>query len=157
MGYNSEATKFQYDFLNDPYEYLPKVLRESIESGKKIIVLMNPPYGTATDNQGKSNTKEGISFTKVRDDMEANNVGKCREQLYAQFIYRILTLNQNNNINICMFTPPMFLTGSSYKKFRKILFSKVNFVKGFLMDSANFADVKSWGLSFTILKNIENV
>jgi hypothetical protein len=46
MGYNPEATKFQFDFLNDEYEFLPKGLRDAIEGGRKIIVLMNPPYSS---------------------------------------------------------------------------------------------------------------
>jgi hypothetical protein len=29
MGYNPEATKFQYDFLNDDYDFLPSGLRNS--------------------------------------------------------------------------------------------------------------------------------
>ena len=49
MGYNPEAVKFQYDFLNDDYEKLPEGLRKAIEEGRQIIVLMNPPYATASN------------------------------------------------------------------------------------------------------------
>jgi hypothetical protein len=51
-----------------------------------------------------------------------------------------------------MFTPPLFVTGSSFKKIREIIFEKLSFVKGFIMDSKEFADVSSWGLTFSILK-----
>jgi len=54
MGYNPESVKFQFDFLNDPDEKLPKGLRDAIENGKEIIVFMNPPYARAAAN-GKNN------------------------------------------------------------------------------------------------------
>ena len=44
MGYNMEATKFQYDFLNGDYDVLPERLRTAIDSGKEILFLINPPY-----------------------------------------------------------------------------------------------------------------
>jgi len=151
MGYNTEAVKFQYDFLNDDYEKLPVGLRNAIEGNKEIIVLMNPPYGTATDNQGKTGeTKDGISDTKMKILMNENNMGKSKEQLYSQFIYRLISYSQTPNI--CMFTPPLYLSGNSFKQVRNLLLSKLDFVKGFLMNSSNFADVQSWGLSFSILK-----
>ena len=40
MGYNPEAVKFQYDFLNDEYSKLPEGLRNAIENGRQIIVLI---------------------------------------------------------------------------------------------------------------------
>src|SRR5690554_6239520 len=36
-GYNPEAVKFQYDFLNDGPEKLPQGLRDAIEQGKEIL------------------------------------------------------------------------------------------------------------------------
>jgi hypothetical protein len=42
------------------------------------------------------------------------------------------------------------MSGSSLQKLRENLEINYKFEKGFLMDSAQFADVKSWGLSFTI-------
>jgi hypothetical protein len=41
----------------------------------------------------------------------------------------------------------------SYKNFRSLVLSNFDFAGGFIMDAANFADVKSWGLSFSILKS----
>jgi hypothetical protein len=52
------ATRFQYDYLNDDItddgkiDYtltnkVPQALRDAISSGKKILVLINPPYAEA--------------------------------------------------------------------------------------------------------------
>ena len=152
MGYNPEAVKFQYDFLNDDYVKLPEGLRKAIEEGRKIIVLMNPPYGTAGNyNSQKSSVKDNISFTKVKIDMVNKGLGKVSEQLYAQFIYRLVT--EMTNVDLCMFTPALYLTGESYENLRTVIFAEKTMVSGFMMDASNFADVKSWGLSFTILSD----
>jgi hypothetical protein len=148
MGYNPEAVKFQYDFLNDDYEKLPVGLRNAIESGKEIIVLMNPPYGTANDGSAKGASKVGVSDTKIGQIMKSKQMGKAIQQLYNQFLFRLIT---EIKVNLCMFTPPLYLSGPSSEKLRKLLLKKYKFEKGFLMDSSNFADVKSWGLSFTVL------
>ena len=55
-----------------------------------------------------------------------------------------------------MFSTPGFMTQISNDKFRKFFFEQYDFVKGFVMDSSNFADVKSWGLTFSILKFKKN-
>ena len=151
MGYNMEGTKFQFDFLNDPDEKLPQGLREAIEGGKEIIVLMNPPYGTA-GNFTKEKNKEGAIHSMVNKKMNENNMGKASANLYGQFIYRISDF-ESKTINICLFSPPTFLTGDSFQHLRNYLLGKFEFTKGFLMDAANFADVKSWGLSFSILSS----
>lgn len=55
---------------------------------------------------------------------------------------------------ICMFTPPTVFVSESFETFRNKKMSEYELKKGFLMDSANFADVKSWGLSFSILQKL---
>jgi hypothetical protein len=148
MGYNPEATKFQYDFLNDPYEYLPEGLRVAIESGNKIIVLMNPPYATSSElKHGKS--KKGVAVTEINKEMNIDKLDRSASQLYAQFIYR---LSKYPNIDISLFSSPIFLTGQVFKKFRKKVMKKFIFVTGFMINSKEFADVQSWGLTFSIFK-----
>jgi hypothetical protein len=153
MGYNPEAIKFQYDFLNDPYEYLPAGLRKAIESGRQIIVLMNPPYGSVNDFKNVSNdggkSKNKIEDTQIKKEMNNNKLGLCIKNLYSQFIYRISSFGK---IHICVFSPPLMYSGIDYKTFREKVLKKYEFLGGFLMDSRNFADVKSWGLTFSILK-----
>jgi hypothetical protein len=154
MGYNPEAIKFQFDFLNDDYDFLPKGLRDAIENGREIIVLMNPPYGrSSSGKKGGRKSTAGLSVTNVNSEMIKNKIGKASSQLYCQFIYRVLNIGISN---ICMFTPPLYLTGQSMKKFRNNVLSNYGFESGFIMDSANFADVKSWGLTFSIISKNNN-
>ncbi len=153
MGYNPEATKFQFDFLNDPDEKLPQGLRDAIESEREIIVLMNPPYGAVNDFKNIKNdgggSKNDIENTEIKKIMNNIELGLCVKNLYSQFIYRISTYK---NCNICVFSPPLMYSGIDFKIFRKKILSNFTFKSGFIMDSANFADVKSWGLTFSVLK-----
>ena len=149
MGYNTEAVKFQYDFLNDDYEKLPVGLRNAIESGKEIIILMNPPYGTANDNVNVN--KDGIALTLMNQKMKEEKWGQASQQLYTQFLYRINVIG--NNFKVACFTPPLFLSGGSYKIFRQKFFEKFVFSKGFLMNAKNFDGTSEWGISFTIFDN----
>ncbi len=152
MGYNPEATKFQYDFLNDDYDFLPSGLRNSLEDGKEIICLINPPYGAVSDfqniiNDGNS-SKNNIEDTKVKIEMNEEKMGLSVKNLYTQFIYRLHKLGK---INICLFSPPLMYSGIDYKVFREKILVDYELKAGFIMDSSQFADVKSWGLTFSIL------
>jgi len=155
MGYNPEATKFQYDFLNDDYEKLPVGLRNAIESGKEIIVLMNPPYGTSA-NIGKT-SKKGVCDTKMKALMKKEKWGEASKNLYSQFIFK-LTKFEKSKIHICMFTPGLYLSGVSFINFRKKLFISHNFEKGFIFSCSEFADISdNWSILFSILKFKSNV
>ena len=87
-GYNPEAVKFQFDFLNDPYEKLPQGLRDAIESGRKILVLMNPPYAKAAGGyDGRAEGREGLGRTSINEKMLSLKLGKPSGQLYTQFLF----------------------------------------------------------------------
>lgn len=51
-----------------------------------------------------------------------------------------------------MFSKPLFISGPTFSIFREKTLINYNFKKGFLMNSSHFADVKSWGLTFSILE-----
>jgi len=162
MRYNLEATKFQYDFLNGDYDVLPEGLRNAIDGGKEILFLINPPYGKPTpinnlleDNKSVS---AGMTTTKIQNEMKKEKIGLASSNLYTQFLYRIGKLQDiNKNIKIGLFSPPGFLASGSNKEFRKYFLPKFNYKNGYIMDSSNFADVQSWGLSFTIFDSQTNV
>jgi hypothetical protein len=153
MGYNPEAVKFQFDFLNDDYDFLPKGLRDAIESGREIIGFINPPYGSVNDfqniKQDGGQSKNKIEDTAIKIQMNEDKMGLCVKNLYTQFIYK---LNKFGNLNICVFSPPLMYSGIDFKMFREKVLNKYEFKGGFIMNSSQFADVKSWGLTFSVLK-----
>ena len=87
--------------------------------------------------------------------MNKLKLDRSASQLLSQFIFRIQELSKNtqSEINVALFSSPVFLTGQVFNKFRRYLFSDYNFVRGYMIDSSEFADIESWGLTFTILRN----
>jgi hypothetical protein len=148
MGFNKNSEKFQYDFVNDDYDFLPKKLKEHIESGEDILININPPYASASSFGTKD--KKNAAKTQQNKLMVKNGLGKSAQNLYAQFIYRIIELQKvNKNIKLCIFCPSLFLTGSSFKQLRKLFFEHFVFEKGFLFDATHFSDVaKGWGINY---------
>lgn len=144
--YNPEATSFQFDFLNDPLEKLPKGLLEAFEQNKKIVFFLNPPYA-GSSNIGDT-AKKGLSDTKIGFDMKIANAGAGSQNLYIQFLFRISQIKQQyklTNIHIGIFCPPLFLSGSSCEKFRKIFLNDFKFNNGILFNAGHFANVStSW-------------
>lgn len=164
-GVNPEAEKFVFDFLNDDLDdsgiierdsdrVIPAGLIAAFEAGKDVMFLINPPYGTAgefTTVEGKN--KAGIGITAVNAMMAKDDLGPCRAQLYAQFLYRIDCLRKQygNRVVIATFLKPNFMTGQSFKKFRKKILSQYGLVDGMVFQASNFDDVSgNWGASFTI-------
>ena len=99
------AQRFQYDYLNDDItddgkiDYtltnkVPETLRKAIADGKKILVLINPPYAEASnrgfwgeDVTGKENKKTSVAKTKIALNMD--DYGKASNELFTQFIARM--------------------------------------------------------------------
>lgn len=153
-GYNPEATKFQYDFLNDGPEKLPQGLRDAIEQGKEILFLINPPYATPANMGANTTHKAGIANTAIAQQMkEEKTWGSVTRSIQAQFLYRIHRLQKkHNNIHLAIFCKPIYMTGGSYEKFRDQFFSDFKYDSGFLFQASHFTDVKGqWGINFAIM------
>jgi hypothetical protein len=150
-----KGTNFKYDFLNDDIENLPNGLKKTFTEKKPILFLINPPYGTAKSGTLKrGECKKGIADNKVGIKMKENKIGACSQQLYAQFLYRIIMIKEEynlENIKICIFCPPLFMSGEGYEKFRNVFYKHFDFKDGMLFKASNFSDVSGeFGISFTM-------
>ncbi len=158
MGYNPEAIKFQHDFLNDDDSKLPQGLQDALNNGKEILFLINPPYAAGGEMGSNEKSKKDVAKNPENILMLDNKLGKASMNLYAQFLHKIHRKKiANKNIKICIFCPPLFLTGSSFNKFRSLFFNEFSFKKGFLFEACHFSDVaKKWGILFSILDDGKN-
>ena len=157
--YNKEGTAFQFDFLNDSLDKLPNGLMSALKENKPIIFFINPPYATA-GIQGEE-SKKGVAKTMVNEDMLTHNIGASSQNLYAQFLYRITMIKREfnlTNVHICLFSPTLFLTGTSWKGFRNIFLNEFAFSNAVQFKASHFADVAdNWGISFSIWSNGQTI
>ncbi len=147
------AEIFQYDYLNDDItdfghiDYslsgkLPMALRQAIadaREGKKgakpILVLINPPYGEASNSQGNAG-KSGIATTRVSHGM--NDLGYAARELFVQFLHRILT--ELPNAKLAMFSTFKYINAPNFEGFRARWNAK--FLDGFAVHSKAFDGLK---------------
>jgi hypothetical protein len=155
-GYNKGATMFQFDFLNDSLDKLPEGLMNALMSGKKIVFLNNAPYSAAGNMKFEegNNAVKGASDTMMRDMMDADGMGHCCRQLYAQFMYRVMKIIADyklDNAIMANFSMTTFLNGPSFEKFRDKV--HMQYIDGIMFQASHFADVSdTWGICFTIFK-----
>lgn len=155
--YNANSVSFVFDFLNDSLEKLPKGLLEAFEQNKPIVFFLNPPYATA-NNMGTSGTsKQGVAKTMINEQMLNDKIGACSQNLYAQFLYRIMLIKQQYNLSNChvaLFSPTLYLSGGSWKQFRNVWLNNFNYSDGCTFKASYFADCSdNWGIAFSIWNN----
>lgn len=142
------AQRFQYDYLNDDItddgkiDYnisnkIPILLRKAIADGKKILVLINPPYAEATNfgNIAKgleAENKEGVAKTNISTTMI--DYGKASNELFTQFVARIAL--EIPNATVAMFSTMKYVNAPNFEKFRKKW--NANFLKGFVVHNKAF-------------------
>lgn len=169
--YNPEATKFQYDFLNDDMVLhtdpdmtadkalalaragklkMPLPLVEALAENKPVVFYGNPPYGQATSHDGKKQ-KPGVAATSVTDLMEG--MGHAKGELYTQFIWRTKELAKVFGYTAdfhFFFFNKTFLTSPNFGKFVDELTSEFTFHDGFMMNAGEFNGTSSaWGVVFS--------
>ncbi|TAG50700.1 MAG: hypothetical protein EAZ27_14280, partial [Cytophagales bacterium] len=133
---------FQFDFLNDSFDKLPKSLLDVItnpEKRKKMVVYINPPYAEAGSVSVIGDRKNKISvateskiWNKYKDIL-----GLAIRELFAQFFVRIN--EEIPDCNMAVFSKLKYINGDGFKDFRKIFDAK--FKSGFIVPATSFDNV----------------
>ncbi len=144
------ANRFQYDYLNDDItddgniDYtltnkVPQGLRDAIAVGKKILVLINPPYGETGSGiaKGDKNKKE-VEQTQINDVMKSKELGYASKELFVQFLVRMSQELPNATIGI--FSKMKYLVAPNFQKFRA--FWQAKYLGGFVVHSKAFDGLK---------------
>ncbi len=152
------AERFQYDYLNDDitddgkidYSLTNKVpagLRKAIADGKKILVLINPPYAEAGEGIGEGN-KEKVAKTKF-SATAMENWGKASNELFTQFVARIS--QEIPTATLAMFSKLKYVNAPNFEKFRQAWNSE--YLDGFIVHSKAFDGLKGlFPIGFLIWK-----
>lgn len=136
------AQRFQYDYLNDDInadgtiDYsltnkLPETLRKSIKDGKKILVLINPPYAEAGETKGHE-AKTNVAATMISKTME--DYGYAKRELFVQFLARIA--REIPTATVAMFSKLKYINSSNFETFREKW--NARYLGGFVVHSKAF-------------------
>ncbi len=152
------ATRFQYDYLNDDItddgkiDYslsnkIPTALQDAIKNGKKILVLMNPPYAEAGSTLGEESKGE-VAKTKFAATA-MSQYGKASNELFTQFVARIA--KEIPTASVAMFSKMKYVNAPNFEKFRAVWNSK--YVGGFVVHSKAFDGLKgNFPIGFLVWK-----
>lgn len=155
------ASRFQYDYLNDDItdegkiDYtitnkVPMALRSAIAEGKKILILINPPYAESGSGIGKGDmNKKEVEKTQINTLMKANEFGYASKELFVQFLVRIA--NEIPNATLAMFSKLKYVNAPNFEKFRENWNAK--YLDGFVVHSKAFDGLKGdFPIGFLIWK-----
>ena len=159
------AQRFQYDYLNDDItddgkiDYnltnkVPQELRKAIAEGKKILVLINPPYAEATnaDTVSGGENKAGVAKTKFAATAMAN-YGKASNELFTQFVARVAL--EIPTATLAMFSKLKYVNAPNFEKFRSQWNSK--YLGGFVVHSKSFDGLKGdFPIGFLVWETNQN-
>ena len=156
------AQRFQYDYLNDDItdegniDYtltnkIPESLRKAIKDGKKILVLINPPYAEAGSALGKD-AKGDVSKTKIASKA-MNNYGKASNELFTQFVARIS--QEMPTATLAMFSKLKYVNSPNFEEFRQTW--NAQYLGGFIVHSKAFDGLKGdFPIGFLVWKINQN-
>lgn len=162
-SYNVDSSKFQYTFLNDDVDdtesgldkKMPKSLYQDLQSKDKVLFFLNPPFAESSNGKTKNKkSKDRVADTIVKKHMINDGYKDASQQIYIQFLYRILQFKKMFNIEHCsigIFTPALFFTGERSEKFRNEFLDNFKFEKGIIFNASYFSNVSSqWGICFSV-------
>lgn len=142
------ATRFQYDYLNDDItddgqiDYsltnkVPPALRKAIAEGKKILVLINPPYAEAANSQGNEG-KTDVAKTRMGALMKKADYGYAAREVFVQFLARMA--QEIPTATLAMFSTLKYVNASNFEQFREHWNAK--YLAGFAVRSKSFDGLK---------------
>jgi hypothetical protein len=154
---------FVFDFLNDEFipqsrggklpDKLYKIIN-NMESQKKLIIYINPPYAEAPTTRtimGTGENRPGIAKNKTYEKY-FDQLGKSSREIFVQFFIRIC-----NEIPVCKlasFSTLKYVSGLAFKTFRQHF--RAGFCDGFVVLANTFDNVKgNFPIGFLIW-NLEN-
>jgi hypothetical protein len=143
------ATRFQYDYLNDDItddgkiDYslthkVPQALQQAIKDGKKLLILINPPYaevgarGNTHAALGTEN-KDGVANTKFAAT-GMTDYGKASNELFTQFVARIA--QEIPTATLAMFSTLKYINAPNFEKFRQTW--QAQYLGGFVVHNKAF-------------------
>ena len=150
------AERFQYDYLNDDIaadgtiDYslsnkLPDSLRKAIldaRSGKpgakKILVLINPPYGEATNASNAAHAETAKNKTDIKRTKMAEvgmpEYGRSSNELFVQFVARIA--HEIPTATLAMFSKLKYINAQASEDFRNAW--NARYLNGFVIHNKAF-------------------
>ena len=138
------AERFQYDYLNDDIDdfgqidygltnKMPAGLRDAIKEGKKLLVLINPPYAEAANSQGNAG-KTDVAKTNIGAIMNRSNYGYAARELFVQFMARIA--QEMPTATLAIFSKLKYVNAPNFEQFRANW--NAEFIDGFVVHSKAF-------------------
>jgi hypothetical protein len=139
------AHRFQYDYLNDDItddgkiDYsltnkIPQALQQAIQEGKKILVLMNPPYAEAGNTETLSGGKHKTDVASTKMSSVMPDYGYATRELFAQFLARIS--KEIPTATVAMFSKLKYVNAPNFEKFRAVW--NARYLGGFIVHSKAF-------------------
>ena len=138
-----ESHVFQFDFLNDSFDDLPKELKKIIDSPeerKKLIIYINPPYAEAsssTNFTGTGKNKPNVAMSHKTSEIYKQLLGRGINELFAQFFVHIY--NSIPDAKIALFSTLKYINSQNFVKFREHI--KATYKAGFICRANTFDNV----------------
>ncbi|MDR3246013.1 MAG: hypothetical protein LBT50_06225, partial [Prevotellaceae bacterium] len=148
-----ESHVFQFDFLNDDFDKLPKGLQDIIaneKKRKKLIIYINPPYAEPTSYGLRS--KSGVSSQNKTYSKYKPLIGNSINELFAQFFIRIY--NELPCSILASFGTLKYINSQSFVKFRTHF--QAVFKSGFVCRANTFDNVKGEFPIGFLIWNLQN-
>ncbi|MGB7651115.1 MAG: hypothetical protein WBL62_07990, partial [Gallionella sp.] len=130
---------------------MPLGLRKAIAEGKKILVLINPPYAEAANTLGNE-SKTDVATTRTAASM--GDYGYASRELFTQFVARIA--QEMPTATLAMFSTMKYVNAPNFEKFRQLWNAK--YLGGFVVHSKAFDGLKGdFPIGFLVWQTNQNV